>query len=263
MLLTHELNETIRLSEIAGIRSGIAAVQRLYPNVRAECLEIAGGLVAFAGADSHLTQAYGVASLLPLANDEIEAITNFYESRGATPRIFVTPLTHQTLAQGLAAAGYAPCEYDNVLAAEASTLDARRDPRIAVARDVAEWSVASARGFVDDAFAPGDELIAAILASSEGVVALEARQRGAIVATAALDVRDGCAAFFAGSTMRAHRGRGWHIAMIRDRIARAREADARLMRATARPNSTSERNFHRCGFQTLYTRTLWERKLPH
>jgi hypothetical protein len=75
-----------------------------------------------------------------------------------------------------------------------------------------------------------------------------------------MDVRDGCAALFAGSTMAAFRNRGWQIAMIRDRIARARDEGARWMRATARPTSTSERNFIRCGFQTLYTRTLWQRR---
>ena len=30
------------------------------------------------------------------------------------------------------------------------------------------------------------------------------------------------------------------------------------MRATAKPGSTSERNFLRFGFSVLYTRSLWE-----
>ena len=106
---------------------------------------------------------------------------------------------------------------------------------------------------------PDDDRIAILLASSDGVCALAGYEDDTIVATAAMDLRGECSAFFAGSTLAAFRGRGWHLAMIRDRIARSREMGVRFMRATARPSSTSERNFHRCGFETLYTRVLWER----
>lgn len=259
MLLTRELNEAIRLSEIAGIRSGIAAVQRLDPSACAEGIDLAGGLVAFTGIDSPLSQAYGIAVSVPLAEDEIAVITEFYESRGATPRVFVTPFSDPGLARGLAAAGYAPSEYENVLASDDLASHARRDERIGVATDLGAWSRASAQGFMNGAAAPGDEVIAEILSSSEGCISLEGREGTAIVATAAMDVRGECAAFFGGSTLPDHRGGGWHHAMIADRIARARDAGAHLLRATARPASSSERNFIRCGFQTLYTRVLWER----
>lgn len=259
MLLTRKLNEAIRLSEIAGIRSGVATVQRLDPSACAEIIEIAGGLVAFTGIDSPLSQAYGIAVLVPLAQDEIASITEFYEARGATSRIFVTPFTDPQLARGLAAAGYAPSEYENVLASDDLASHARRDQRIGVAPDLGAWSRASAQGFMDGAASPGDEVIAEILSSSEGCIALEGHDGAAIAATAAMDVRGECAAFFGGSTLPEYRGRGWHRALIADRIARARDAGARLLRATARPASSSERNFVRCGFRTLYTRVLWER----
>lgn len=259
MLLTRELNEAVRLSEIAGIRCGIATVRRLDPSARAESIEIAGGLVAFTGIDSPLSQAYGIAVSMPLAQDEIACVTEFYETRGATPRIFVTPFSDPELGRGLAAAGYVPSEYENVLASDDLTSSARAHERIGVATDLGAWSRASAQGFMDGAAAPGDERIAEILSSSEGCIALQGHEGAAIVATAAMDVRGECAAFFGGSTLPEHRGRGWHRALIADRIARARDAGARLLRATARPGSSSERNFVRCGFHTLYTRVLWER----
>lgn len=259
MILTRELDETIRLFEIAGIRSAIAAVQRLYPGVRAESIEVAGGLAAFTGVESPLSQAYGVGALAPVNDAAIAKITAFYQSRGATPRIFVTPLADPSLGRELAAAGYAPCEYENVLASDSFDGYALRDERIGIAADLDAWARASAQAFMDvDSLEPGGDRIAKIIASPEGVVALEARDNSAIAATAAMDLRAGCAALFAGSTLPAFRNRGWHIAAIRDRIARARDGGARLMRATARPASASERNFHRCGFETLYTRVLWE-----
>ncbi len=261
MLLTRELNETIRQSEIAGIRSGIDTVRRLYPEEHAESIEVAGGLIAFTGIESPLSQAIGVGVSEPVTTDDIARITEFYESRGATPRVYATPLADPSLELSLARAGYAPCEHENVLASDSFPPHARDDDRIGIASDLDAWAHASARAFMDvDTLKPGDDRIASILASSEGVWPLEAREGGAIVATAAMDLRDECAGLFAGSTLPAFRGRGWQIALIRDRIARARDAGARFMRAAARPASVSERNFRRCGFAALYTRVLWERK---
>jgi hypothetical protein len=260
MLFTLELDETIRRCEIAGIRIGIETVCRLYPQTHAESIEVGGGLVAFTGADSPLTQAYGVGAREPVTPEDIERITDFYESRGAVPRVFVTPLSDATLAQALASNGYAPCEYENILASDAFEGYAMRDGRIAVASDLRAWALASAQAFTGrEVLTPADEAIALTLASSDGVWPLEGRENGEIVATAVMDLREECAALFAGSTMPRFRSRGWHIAMIRDRIARARDGGAQFMRATARPSSISERNFVRCGFRVLYTRTLWER----
>ncbi len=250
-------------AEIVGVLCGIATVQRLYPEAKAESIEVAGGLIAFTGVESPLSQAYGVGALSPVSDAEIARITDFYESRNATPRVFVTPLSDRTLGPALAAAGYAPTEDENMLASDSFHAYAARDARIESASDLTAWARASAKAFMDlDALKPGDDRIAMVLGSSDGVTPLEAREDGAITATAALDVRGECAALFAGSTMPAFRGRGLHLVMIRDRIARARDAGARFMRATARPAGPSERNFHRCGFVTLYTRVLWERKAP-
>ena len=255
-----ELDEAIRRSESEGIRTGIATVKRLHPDVRATSIEVAGGLAAFTGVDSPLSQSYGVGSSTPVTEGDVSRITDFYESRGATPRVFVTPLADPSLAPALASAGYTPSEYENVLASDSFDRFARSDDRIAAAVDLDAWARASTRGFMDvEILKPDDDRIAILLASSDSVCALAGYQDGAIVATAAMDLRGECSAFFAGSTLAAFRGRGWHLAMIRDRIARAREFGVRFMRATARPSSSSERNFHRCGFETLYTRVLWER----
>jgi hypothetical protein len=175
--------------------------------------------------------------------------------------VFVSPLAHATLGPALATAGYAPAEYENVLASDAFEPLARRDDRIRAAADPHAWARASAGGFLDgETITPDDEFLAFMLASSDGVIAVEAIEDGAIVATGAMDLRDGCAALFAASTVPASRRHGWHLALIGDRMARAHEAGARLLRATARPGSTSERNFHRCGFSTLFTRSLWVRE---
>ncbi|MBV9334075.1 MAG: hypothetical protein JO146_08700 [Candidatus Eremiobacteraeota bacterium] len=259
MPLKDDVDATIRDCEIAGIRCAIATSQRLSPQTGAACAEIAGGLIAFAGADSPLSQAYGIVG--PVTDADVAAIASFYEGRGATARVFVTPLSDSSLGRALAASGFAPCEYENVLASDSFDPHAAYDDHIGVAPDLDVWAAASAQAFTGRAsLTPADMAIARVIAYSDGVCATEARVDGTLVGTAAMDVRLGCAALFAGSTLEPFRGHGWHVAMIRDRIARARDAGARLMRATARPRSISERNFIRCGFSVLYTRALWERR---
>jgi len=240
-----------------GIRCALSSARRLTPEAGVASVEIGAGLAAFAGADSPFSQAYGI--IAPVSADDVATITAFYETRGAAPKVFVTPFADPSLGVELAAAGYAPCEYENVLASDSFDVHAAYDERIGIASALDAWAVASAQSFLDrETLGPEDVAVAHVIASSDGVYATQALVDGAIVATAAMDLKDGCAGFFAGSTRPAFRNRGWQIAMIRDRIARARDGGAHLMRATARAMSISERNFTRCGFETLYTRTLWE-----
>jgi GNAT superfamily N-acetyltransferase len=261
VLLTPELAEAIRRAEIAGIRCAIGAAQRLRPRAGIEGLEVAGGLAAFMGPDSPLSEAFGTGGRAPVTAGEIATLTEFYEKRGSTPRVFVSPLAHPSLGIGLAAAGYAPVEYESVLASDAFEPHAHCDARVRTAADLHAWAHASAGAFMDGAaVTPDDEFLALTIAGSEGLTALEAVDDGQIVATGAMDVRGDCSALFAASTLPGFRRKGLHAALIAERIARARDAGVRFMRATARPGSSSEHNFHRCGFTTLYTRALWERK---
>ncbi len=235
--------------------------RRLDPEIAAASIEVAGGLVAFAGVDSPLSRALGVGVRGPVSTSDIAKITEFYESRGATPMVFVTPTADPSLMRELTGAGYAPGEREQSLLASAELFGhAQRDERIGVARDLASWARASATAFLErEALEPNDDRIALILATTEGTTALEVRKGDVIIATAALGVRGKHATLFAGSTHPAFRRQGWHTELIRDRVARARDAGARLVHATAGPGSASERNFLRCGFIRLYTRVLWER----
>jgi hypothetical protein len=176
--------------------------------------------------------------------------------------VFVAPAADPSLQRELTTAGYVAGEREQSLLASDDVIGhAERDDRIGVAQDLDAWARASAAGFLErERLEPGEDVIALILATTQGTIALEARDGGRIIATAAMSVTRDNAALFAGSTLTAFRRRGWHAALIRDRVARAREAGARLVRATAGPGSASEKNFVRCGFVRLYTRVLWERR---
>jgi GNAT superfamily N-acetyltransferase len=251
----------MRRAEMAGFRSALVAAAQLWPEIGVDSINVAGGFVPFMGRESPLSQAVGVGFDRPVTDGDIATITDFYQSRGAPARTYASPLSDPTLVAGLAKAGYAPVEYQNVFAVDDLAANGRRDDRVVVARDLVAWARASASGFADGVeLKPGDADVGLLIASSDGVIALEIRERGTIVATGAMDVRGEVAALFAASTLPSARRRGLHQALIMDRLARAHEAGATFARAMATPGSVSEHNFQRCGFETLYTRALWERK---
>ncbi len=258
------IEAAILRDEIEGVRRSIDAAGRIDPKAGATSIEVAGGLVAFAGVDSPFSQASGVGTRGAVRAADVAKITEFYEMRGAIPMVFVAPSAHRSLASELTAAGYTPGDREQTLLASGDLIgQARRDDRIGVANDIAAWAKASAAGFLErEKLEPGDDVIALILATAEGTIALEARDGDRIIATGAVSVNGDNAALFAGSTLTAFRRHGWHTALIRDRVARAREAGATLVRATASPGSVSEQNFMRCGFVSLYAKVLWLRPLP-
>ncbi|MGA2759728.1 MAG: hypothetical protein ABSF08_05315 [Candidatus Cybelea sp.] len=256
------IEEAILRDEIEGVRRSVEAGRRIDPQAGATSIEVAGGLVAFTGVGSPFSQALGVGTRGPVRASDVAQITEFYESRGATPMVFVATMAHPSLASELTAAGYAAGDREQTLVASDDLIsNSRRNDRIGVAKDIAAWAKASAMGFLErEELEPGEDVIALTLATAEGTIALEVREGEKIIATGAMSVIGDNAALFAGSTLTAFRRQGWHAALIRDRVARAREAGARLVRATAGPGSISEQNFLRSGFVRLHTRVLWERR---
>jgi predicted GNAT family acetyltransferase len=258
-LPTRELAALIEASECLILRAFYDAARRLRPIAPFECLELAGGVATFMGKASPLSHATSIALDAPVSAEEISRITSFFRDRGAPSRISVNPLADPSLESELVRAGYVPRLRNNVLAIDASAATATRDNRIDEEPDLAAWGRASYGGF-SNRYVTGDEgvFLATTIASSSGVIALSARNGEGIAATSAMLLHGNLASLIAGSTVDSHRGKGYHRAMIIDRVARAREAGARYARASSPIGSTSERNFRACGFEVLYTRVAWE-----
>ena len=73
------LDEAIRRCEIAGIRKNVEATQRLYPELEATGIEIAGGFARFNGFDA-LSEAFGLGTLAPVSANEVARLIEFYAS---------------------------------------------------------------------------------------------------------------------------------------------------------------------------------------
>ncbi len=257
------LGASIERPDIAGMRACVASAQRVAKHLGARSINILGGIAPFAGASSPLSEACGLGIFCEdVRPEDVERLTAFYRELGTPPRVLVSPLATTTLGGELTRAGYRPVEHQNVLACDIAALECERDYRIVESRDPHSWGLASATAFTEplEGLPSADAiLVGTIIASVSTVTTLEVRADGAAIATAAMDVQGELAGLFAGSTAAAARGHGWHAALIRDRLARARERGARFARASAGVGSASERNFRRAGFHVLYTRTVWER----
>jgi hypothetical protein len=250
--------ENIERAEVAASRHCVENAKRRFPDLDPQTLSIGGGIAAFAGINSPLSEAIGIGLWERAAQDEAEALTAFYRERGAQPRVRLSPYADPSFVRALLGLGYAPLEYENPLTAELATIGARRDPRVTAMRDANEWSAATGNAFLDGA--PCDEsnlLIGLMVCTPPETTALEIRVDDAIVASGCMDVQGEIAGFYGAATAVGHRGRGLQTTLILDRAARALERGAQFGRVTTRPGSISEQNFRRTGFVLLYTRTLW------
>jgi GNAT superfamily N-acetyltransferase len=258
---TQTLAHQIERASIVGFRACIRAAQQLAPNLGAAVIDVAGGVAAFAGAASPLSEATAVGVFVEANAADVDRLTRFYSERETPARVMVNPLTSPSLACELARAGYAPAEYQNVLVREIEREDAARDERVTESSDHEGWGRTSAAGFLERDPEENEALVGIIIARASTMIPLELRVDGNVVATAAMDVYEDVSGLHGASTMPHARRRGYQAVLIRERIARARALGARYVHATAAVGSASERNFRRSGFEVLFTRTLWERPL--
>jgi GNAT superfamily N-acetyltransferase len=251
--------ESIELAEAAGLRSAVQFGRGAYPDRGLLTEDVAGGMMAYAGADSPFNQAQGIGIRVPVSERDIDTIVEFYHSRSTAARIILTPLANLEASSLVARRGFVIEEFSNTMSLDLSDVQLERDARVEVCTDPKVWSYHSARAFGNGG-EPDEPMlfIGELMAAHPNVVPLMVREDGAIAATACFAVENnGIAALFAASTAPEYRGRGYQSALICDRLARAREAGARVVRAGAMVGSASERNFRRYGFTPLFTRSTW------
>lgn len=234
------------------------AGQNNYPEYGIETRVLGSGFLGYSGVSGGLSEAVAIGIDCDVSQEAVDEITQFFHSHNASSRVVTSPLSNPALAALLARSGYAPAEYQNALVADLDALEGEHHGRITERADVALWADASARGFCDGS-EPDDVMRKiSLLIATGGATALEVRENGAVIATACYAFERTGIALFAASTLPSHRRQGWQRALIRERIARAKQAGMRFARVAAAPLGDSERNFRALGFVPLYTRITWE-----
>jgi len=254
----------------ASANSGfVEARARVFPEVGAEWIEVAGAYAMFDGAQSPCTQTFGLGLFQMPTAAEMERIEAFFRERKAPVLHEVCPLGDAALVGMLKERGYEPVELSSVLflplqervAAAISRDDGGLKTRIAGETERDLWASTSADGWREfTEVASMLSGLARVIATTEGTSPFCVELNGRMVATGALAIRDGVALFAGASTVPEYRERGAQSALLESRFVYAMEQGCDLAMIVTAPGSASQRNAERAGFRVGYTRTKWELK---
>lgn len=242
-----------------------AAVQ---PGIGAQWIAIAGARAMYDGAESPLTQTFGIGLDAPFLAAEFDAVEAFFAERGAPVAHEVCALASSDTIALLGARGYVPLEASVVHvratqrgADEAASAATVLTVRPIVAGEELLWSHTARDGWATDAPELGEflEQLGVVIAKARGATCFVAERDGVPVATAALCINNGVALMAGASTVPGARRLGAQRALLDARLAFAVAQGVDRAMVVTQPGSGSQRNALRNGFVPVYTRAKWVR----
>ena len=238
---------------------------RAFTGTDTPLLEIAGGCAVFAGIGSPLSHGVGMGLRGPVHEAEIEAIEDFFRSRGAAVSLDLCPLADPGLFESLGQRGYHITEFNNVLVKGLTSTEIVMMPRVrrASADERELWSHTLGEGFFEQPHLTNAEMDIgrAVFASPTSLCYLAVSESGEAAGGGAAAFHDVLATLFADATLPRFRRQGFHRELIDARLNEAIARGCALATATTLPGSPSQRNYERAGFQVVYTKvTLADRE---
>ena len=243
------------------------ALARVTPSSEAEAESIGGGVAAWFGPGSPLSQAQGLGLVGPVSDQELDRLDFFFSSRGSGGSIEVSSLADPGLLPALSRRGYVVGEQTHMLVRPA-TLDLGPEQYLdgssilMIAEDDASGHALLAktvlRGFFEKPGEPpeGLEGVMGAMLAAPGSSGWLARWDGQPAGGAVLVTHQGVSLLAGDATLPGFRGRGIQATLIRARIAHAVKIGIDLVAACTAPGSISQRNYERQGFRVVYARTL-------
>jgi hypothetical protein len=234
-------------------------------------IAVGGGHAGFGGADSPLTQAFGLGLYRPVTEDDMSALEEFYSGHGAAVNIETCPLADISLLTLLNARGYRPMEYSNVFVRELTDADLSALPDGAngvQVRSPREDEVENYSSVVIKSFVEGAEISSSMLNvfvscfHAERTYFFLAEIDGVAAGGGMVSIHQGVASLGGAGTLPEFRNRGVQNALLLARLAKAVEEGCDLAMVATLPGSGSQRNVERHGFRVVYTRTKFIRELP-
>ena len=261
--VNHALAARLEAVEVAQIASLAEVVAARLPAQGAAALSVAGGVAVFLARHLSLSRACGLGRSGPVSAADVEALDQFYRSRGTDARVLVSPFADPSLFEQLGARGFSLLGLDTILTCRIDPTDRSGDAggieiTVTDADDAAVWVAASLAGFGATEGAQTRERAAIYDAAFAvpGTTYFLASIDGAPAGAGALHVHGRTAYLFAASTIAERRGRGVQAALIEARLARAREAGCDLAFTGTGAGTGSQRNFERAGFAPVYSQGL-------
>lgn len=237
--------------------------KRLNPESNTAWDTAHGAIAVFDGPDSPLTQTFGLGITSSDSYEgSLEALEEFFFSRGAAANHEVSPLAGLALHQLLCKRGYQPIEMSSVMyqPAHCPEVPATVDVRIVKQNEAELWGRVGADAWSAEHPEFREFLLdmGRISTSRENTHCFLAIVDGKPAATAVLHVHGGVALFAGSATLPGLRRRGAQSALLNVRMRHACGLGCDLFMMVAEPGSTSQRNAERNGFRIAYTRTKWQ-----
>lgn len=242
------------------------ARRRLYPKSGAEWMRCLGADVVFDGAESPVTQTFGLGLFEEATPAALDMIERFFRDRGAPVHHEVSPFTGLATHNLLVERNYRLCEIGNVLyrplGGEDFEIPANIEIRVVTLAEAQLWTETNARGWAEEhpEYRPFFLELGAIICARQGSPSFLAEIDGNLGAAGSLSIHEGVALFAGAATVPEFRRRGLQTALLHARLQYAFQHGCDLAMIVAEPGSGSQRNAERRGFGVAYTRFKW--KLP-
>lgn len=257
------LSRRLERAEARGCVDFVEARAAVEPESGAGWTEVAGAYAAFDGAESPVTQTFGLGLFETTTDEDLRRIEEFFEVRGSPVYHEVSPLADVSLWPLLNGRGYEPFEFTSVMfqplrAGAAARRDSDVSVRVVGPEEYELWAQTAARGWSEfeelSDFMLGLSRVSARRADG---LSFLAELDGRPVATGALSICEGVAVMAGASTVPEARRRGAQLALLDARLAHAAAHGCDLAMMCAQPGSASQRNAERQGFRIAYTRAKW------
>lgn len=259
------LSISLERTEAKANAEHVTTRNRLQPDSNACFCEIAGTTLSFDGVTSPLTQTFGLGLFESIDDDNLTAIENFFEERGAPVCHEVSPLVDETLLARLSRRGYRPVEFTNVMyrpLKDFSCVDnSLLKTRIIHPSESDRWAQTCAAGWRTENEAIADYLLdfGKVSAHCDSGFPFVVERGHQFIATGMMFIIDGVALLAGASTVASARKQGAQSALLNARLQRAHDFGCTVAMMCAAPGTQSQRNAEKNGFRIAYTRIKWQK----
>jgi hypothetical protein len=261
------LSQKLERTEARANADFVETRARISPESGAGWIEVGGAYAMFDGAESPLTQTFGLGVFEETTPEHLDEIEAFFRERDAPVYHEVSPMADPSLMQLLDGRGYRPIELTNVMSRELGSHSVelrRRNPQLTtrvVAPDEADlWAKTSADGWATEHEGLAEFMFnfGRISAQCNGAYPYLAELDGRAISTGMLFIYWDVCMLAGASTIPEGRQKGAQTALLEDRLDFAASQGCKLAIMGASPGSQSQRNAQKNGFNIAYTRTKWQ-----
>jgi hypothetical protein len=261
------LSQKLERTEARACADFVISRARITPESGAEWIDVGGTFAMYDGAESPLTQTFGLGVFDEITGAVLDELEVFFRKHEAPVFHEVSPLADLALMTLLSDRGYSPIELTSVMYRPLTAEDLLREAlnpdiatRVIASGEEALWARTSADGWSTEGHGLDDFMynFGMIGAQCDGARPFIAELDGKAISTGALYIYDDVALLAGASTIPDGRRRGAQNALLAGRLRFAAEQGCTIATMGALPGSQSQRNAEKNGFRIAYTRTKWQ-----